>query len=52
MNYESKYCLSEDKHKGTRTNFAFDILFDQLEKELRCKKNKETMNETRYCKRQ
>lgn len=45
-----KYCLSNAENKEARINIAFDILFKQLEQELRYKKGKEIINETRYCK--
>jgi len=45
-----KYCLSGAENKEARINIAFDILFEELEQELRCKNGEEVKNETRYYK--
>lgn len=41
MNYEFKYCFSENKTNKSRINLAFDILFEQLERKPKHKDDKE-----------
>lgn len=48
MNYESKYCLSEANNKEARINLAFDMLFEQLEQELRFERNESVKNVTQF----
>ena len=46
--YKFKYRLSDAENKETRINLAFDMLFEQLEQELRFERGRSIKSGTQF----